>query len=426
MKRILLRSKTTPLDIFDPVTFIEYDKSGTNLGNLLYQHAVYKHLSHETQNITINNNSVNLKRVDYINNNYDHFVVPLANAFRPSYEKNLKKLTEFIKMLDIPVTIVGVGAQTDSEFNFDNLNKINSTVKEFLSVVFDKGSSIGVRGEGTKAYIEELGFYNKAEVIGCPSLFTFPENIRNMDKKDVLPTNAKLALNLSVTGPQAAFSNHLNNFEKIFKHNYYFYDDVYYIPQETRSLELLTYGVAKRKGIEHGMLDPRLSKILFTEDKIKFFLNSYSWFEFFKSRDFTFGTRLHGCIASLVAGTPAMLFAHDSRTLEIARHFKLPYLELNRINEVLDASEIYNNIDLSPMKTIYQENLSKYSSFLRSNGLETIVDNDENMKIFDEKISDEHRQLIVTPLQMNQKSIGERLHWLKQNYDFKLSKRQNV
>ena len=97
MKRILLRSKTTPFDIFDPITFVQYDKCGTNLGNLLYQHSVYKHLSTSDQELTINHNSVNLKKVDHINSNYDHFVVPLANAFRPSFAKNLVKLTKNIK-----------------------------------------------------------------------------------------------------------------------------------------------------------------------------------------------------------------------------------------------------------------------------------------------------------------------------------------
>ena len=420
MKKILFRSKTTPFDIFDPVTFVEYDKCGSNLGNLLYQHSVYKHLSTENQEIEINNNSVDTKKIDFINQNYDHFVVPLANAFRPSFGKSLDKLTQFLKGIKIPVTIVGVGAQTDHTGNFDNLNSIKPQVKEFLSVVLDKGNSVGVRGSITQQYVESLGFIGKADIIGCPSLFTYPENIINMRKVDGLDDNLKLAINLSATGQQAAFSENLNNFEKIFSLNFNRYNDICYIPQETRSLELLTYGVNRKKGIEHAMISVSLAEKIFNENKVKFFLNSYSWFEYLSQRDFTFGTRLHGCIASLVGGTPAMLFAHDSRTLEIAEHFALPYINLNYENRTLDAKELYDLVDLNPMQNKYEDNLRIYAQFLRKNGLETIVDQKDKMKEFDANVTHEMRNLWVEPLAMTNQCIGERLHWLKNNYDLKI------
>lgn len=422
MKNILFRSKTTPFDIYDPVTFIEYDKCSSNLGNLLYQHSVYKHLSTENQNLVINNNSINLKKLDFINQNYDHFVIPLANAFRPSFVKKLEQLTQFLKGIEIPITVVGIGAQTDHTGNFNNLKSINSQVKEFVSVVLDKSESIGVRGHLTQQYIESLGFKDKVDVIGCPSMFTYPENILGMHKHDQLSANPKLAINLSATGSQAAFSDNLDNFEKIFSFNFNRYENIDYIPQETRSLELLTYGLNKKKGIEHSMLDSRLADKIFAEGKAKFFLNSYSWFEYLSQKDLTFGTRLHGCIASLIAGTPAMLFAHDSRTIEIAEHFAMPYINLNLDQQILDASEIYDLINLEPMKLKYQDNLKKYSNFLRKNGLETIVDDVAKMQAFDKQVIPNMKNLSVEPLSHEISSTGLRLQWLKNNFDYKLSK----
>src|SRR5690606_22664942 len=144
------------------------------------------------------------------------------------------------------------------------------------------------------------------------------------------------------------------------------------------------------------------------------------WFEYLSQRDFTFGTRLHGCIASLVGGTPAMLFAHDSRTLEIAEHFALPYINLNYENRTLDAKELYDLVDLNPMQNKYEDNLRIYAQFLRKNGLETIVDQKDKMKEFDANVTHEMRNLWVEPLAMNNQCIGERLHWLKNNYDLKI------
>lgn len=422
MKKILLRSKTTPFDVYDPITFIDYDKCSSNLGNLLYQHSVYKHLSTNEQIISINNNSVNLKKVDSINKNFDHFVVPLANAFRPAYLNSLVKLTEFIKRLTIPVTVVGVGAQTDFTGNFDNLKPINEAVYNFVSTVLEKSKSIGVRGEITKKYLISLGIESdRIDIIGCPSLFTSPRNIMSI-KKQGLDETSKIAFNLSATGNQAAFSDNLSNFEPIFSYNFFKYLNTTYIPQETRSLELLTYGFNKKKGIEHSMLSKEISERVFQEGRVRFFLNSYSWFDFLKKCDFTIGTRLHGCIASLIAGKPALLFAHDSRTLEIAEYFKIPYKNLNNFHEIKDIAELYDQVNLEPMQHIYKDRLSTYANFLRKNGLDTIVDKIELMDKFEENIMDIHKGLSVSPLQMNNHSIGQRLHWIKESSDFKIAK----
>ena len=40
--------------------------------------------------------------------------------------------------------------------------------------------------------------------------------------------------------------------------------------------------------------------------------------------DFVFGTRIHGNVAAILAGTPAFVLAHDTRTLELASYFEHP------------------------------------------------------------------------------------------------------
>ena len=46
-----------------------------------------------------------------INEEFDAFVIPLANAFRPSFSDKLRRLTRLIRQLQMPVVVVGVGAQ---------------------------------------------------------------------------------------------------------------------------------------------------------------------------------------------------------------------------------------------------------------------------------------------------------------------------
>ena len=54
------------------------------------------------------------------------------------------------------------------------------------------------------------------------------------------------------------------------------------------------------------------------------FLDPWTWMDYLAGFDFAFGTRIHGTITALVSGTPGYLFAHDSRTLELARYFDDP------------------------------------------------------------------------------------------------------
>jgi hypothetical protein len=46
-----------------------------------------------------------------INSRFDHVVIPLANAFRPTYIETLDALSTLIEQLTIPVTVLGVGEQ---------------------------------------------------------------------------------------------------------------------------------------------------------------------------------------------------------------------------------------------------------------------------------------------------------------------------
>ena len=61
---------------------------------------------------------------------------------------------------------------------------------------------------------------------------------------------------------------------------------------------------------------PRPDHPLVTEDRIRFPVEAWTWLEYLRDFDFATGTRLHGNVAALLAGVPAVLLAHDSRTLE--------------------------------------------------------------------------------------------------------------
>jgi polysaccharide pyruvyl transferase WcaK-like protein len=87
---------------------------------------------------------------------------------------------------------------------------------------------------------------------------------------------------------------------------------------------------------------------LIRSDRVRFFLDPTTWFEHLAQYDFSFGTRIHGNIAALLAGTPALLLAHDSRTLELAEYHEIPHRTITSIEDDADADHAVRRVRLEP------------------------------------------------------------------------------
>ena len=170
MKRILLRSRKDPFRIVHAGAAIEENIFGNNVGNLIFSQASHKTLETSGTEVVANGFRAEASEAARINDEYDAFVIPLANAFRTSFVPHLNKLSALIEKLTIPVVVVGVGAQSDLDYGMDRMEALNKPVQRFVSAVLDRSASIGVRGEFTEKYLRGLGF-NDVEVIGCPSMF---------------------------------------------------------------------------------------------------------------------------------------------------------------------------------------------------------------------------------------------------------------
>jgi polysaccharide pyruvyl transferase WcaK-like protein len=63
----------------------------------------------------------------------------------------------------------------------------------------------------------------------------------------------------------------------------------------------------------------------------RFFSSAPDWITAMMGRDLVLGTRLHGTMAALAAGTPAAIITHDSRTSELATTMHLPRLTMPQV-----------------------------------------------------------------------------------------------
>ncbi len=103
-------------------------------------------------------------------------------------------------------------------------------------------------------------------------------------------------------------------------------------------------------------------------------MSAQKWFEFLKSGNLNFGTRIHGNIAGILSGVPAYIVAPDSRVLELARYHNIPHTTIKDLDVSKDIFQLLNGVDFSSVKNGHKERFNNYLDFLHANGILTIFD----------------------------------------------------
>ena len=377
MKHLLLRARKDAFDVVSPEDSLVRNTIADNSGNLIFQFAAQRILTTATADVTADRFVIDPRAADRINERYDAYVIPLANAFRPSFEPVLHRLTALIRRLRIPVVILGVGAQMDVRHRSERLRPIEPAVRAFVGAVLDRSPSIGVRGELTHDYLAGLGFRD-AEVIGCPSLFIQGEHLRVDKPGPTLARDARVAINASpyVTAMGPIIKRHAERYPRLT-----------YIPQDIDTLELLLWGGV---GVGVDPADPRpvhAAHPLFREGKVRFFVDAWPWLAYLRDIDFAFGTRIHGNIAALMAGTPAVVLVHDSRTLELARHFAIPHRLIGEVSADTDAADMYAEADFTAFNAGHAARFATFTAFLARHGLQHAFEAGESDPSFEARLA---------------------------------------
>ena len=199
MSRIYYRGGMSPFETFSPGYILTHNVIGTNVGNFLYLNGVLRSLMIDDNTvIQANYYNTNYYKPEYVNENFDCFVIPLADAFRENFVNELNELTSFVKKLKIPCYVIGVGLKESYEPDFFQPKPQDEAVKKFVTAVLEKSNCIGVRGELTGKYLETLGFAEGRDfmVIGCPSMYMKGKRLHIQNPK--LDVNSKVCFNSNV------------------------------------------------------------------------------------------------------------------------------------------------------------------------------------------------------------------------------------
>ncbi|MDG4798760.1 polysaccharide pyruvyl transferase family protein [Micromonospora sp. WMMD1082] len=403
-QRILMRARQDPFEVNSPEETFDRNLIGDNVGNLVFSHAAHKLLGTATAKVTSNRFTINARAADRINEQYDVFVVPLANAFRRSYAHRLDAMSALIERLKIPVVVLGVGAQTNVDGDREYMRPIDEPVTRFCRAVLDRSHSIGVRGEITADYLRTLGF-SDVDVIGCPSMFLHGDTLPVEKRKPAIGPDDRIALTVSP---------YVKSMAKIIEAHHRLYPNLRYIPQDLKTLGTLLFGDAPEDRGKTSKIPIHTSHPLFTEDKVRMFVDPWTWIDYLTGFDFNFGTRIHGTIVSLLAGTPGYLFAHDSRTLELARYFEIPHRMMRDVPADVDAAQLYAEADYTGMVTGHKARFETMLAFLAKHDLGNSFADGDSPAIFDAQVRATTFPPVVRPaLATAPETLVQRIQWLR-------------
>jgi hypothetical protein len=287
------------------------------------------------------------------------------------------------------VTVLGVGAQSGrGSYQTERLRSIDDPVRAFCAAVLDHSPSIGVRGDWTYDYLQRLGFRD-VEVIGCPSMFFHGGRMAIEKRVPTLEPDAALAINVTP---------YVKRMGKVVKSHHARYPNLRYIAQDVATLELLLWGEPRGHVPGKAKMPFHTTHPFFREDKIRLFVDPWPWFEALRTADFAFGSRIHGNIAALVAGTPSFVLAHDSRTLELARYFEIPHRRMPDFQTGTDAAELYGEADYTALNRGHPARFATFTEFLTRHGLGHVFADGEDPTSFDRRAAETSYPPGVGPL----------------------------
>ena len=344
--------------------------SGNNTGNLLIGSAIKRHLKAELTHGDLAQDWDEIKR------NYDCVVVGAANYLSPGAD--FEQYAKFLEKVDLPCVVIGLGAQAPS---YGCRVEIPEGTQRMVRALSSRCTSMGVRGYFSAATLVEMGIKN-VRVIGCPSMFWTCQPKLSFNSR---PRTNGLAVALNGSANVVCHSANAAAAKKIevnlarlsFENGYR-----YILQNEQEMMEIATgrgpvYDEATLRALMQQYGVPYMWPEAFVE-AVKQHMTCYSsvdaWHEDMKQFDFAVGSRFHGCLMALLAGTPAQMFVHDARTREMCELMGIPHFDVADV-KTLEIEQLYESFDPTPLQSAYRYLYQNYIDFLEENNLEHVLRN---------------------------------------------------
>jgi len=346
----------------DPISKLA--KTGGNTGNQIIAYGLLRRIEYDE--ISWN------YRIDprEVKERFDMFVVAAANFLFHSFD--FGGMADYIEKADLPVAIVGLGAQSSS---YDPDIKLHPGTERFLKVVAERAVSIGVRGPFTREVLDRRGIHN-VTVTGCPSYYMTGATGINLSKREFASVQ-KICVNASRDVLKHAFepAKMSKIVRGIYREAIKWQGD--FIAQSEHSeirLAEQKSGPAAETALKDicGFLndvvnDAEIRKWALEHIRVCFDINE--WVELIHSYDFVLGNRFHGNMVALQEGVPACVVCHDTRTEEMCEFLALPHVNIVDLDSI-DVEMLYESVDCVVLNERYKTLYPQYVEFLKRNKLQ--------------------------------------------------------
>lgn len=338
---------------------------------------------------------------DELSNNYDRCIIAFATHL--TSWRDVSVYADFIEKLTIPVYAFSLGIQ-DYAPGVENVSKLHPSIHRLLSIVLDRSNYVGVRGPYTASLLHRSGFKNVLP-IGCPTMFY---NMKPTIKIRVDPNPGQIAVTYHRTMTEKLW-HLLEGYELVGQD---FFDEVVFTENLSKDESLSQAEISRYTSLKNGQ------NILDGVRKNGVFDPSFDrWFSRIGQKDFVTGARLHGCIAALIQGIPAVMIARDIRVMEIAEFFDIPYYTYRQA-ENLTMENILRSSNFEMLENTYRLRYSSFLAFLNLNNLSHSFQlpenfNDQYVSSLNDKLTE--KQIIFKSLQDIQFAQSEIERGVKNN-----------
>ena len=344
----------------DPISKLA--KTGGNTGNQLIARGLLDRIVYEDISW---DHSIDPRKV---HERFDMIVVAAANFLFPKFD--LGGMAHYIERADLPVAIVGLGAQSN---NYDPNISLMPGTERFVKVIAERAVSIGVRGPYTQEVLAVRGVHN-VTVTGCPSYYMGGPDGMNVPRRPFEQVK-RLSINASRDVIVHSFDKErmLRLVREIYSTGIAWKAD-FIAQSEPAEIRL---GDRQSRNVEESLRElstflmgmaPEADIRKWATDHVRVFFDVDDWLDTVQNYDFVIGSRFHGCMIALQRGVPALVICHDTRTEDMCRFLGMPFVSIVDLDEI-DVAELYTRVGVGSLARRYQGLYPAYTRFLAANKL---------------------------------------------------------